>query len=458
MYYPLNTIISQRLKLGCQDFDNLTMDEKAARILMQDTDMTTEQAMAKVSTVKTLTKVARSRVDQLKTTGKEKFRLHIKDMNLSATDLTVLLVAATDPLLRHLDNDHIEMLNLSESMVNDIHNLKTMYYAGINPVYDENKLIEMLSCVLTDRAVIDLAEGENPALVKPVDQTISDFAPSELAASSLVKMAQLNQMPDSWKSYSQQDLTRLYTFVRSNPQCRWSDDLIIDTLTDTLITTVLHEYSESKLTQSDINESSVCISDRQLLAVAAMLNLKATGKLDEPLSKLSDDDLATATLCCEELNYYFDKLAQPSCPDAETLWDIVGNLIAGGLLIVVAAVSGLLSEVFWAVLFGFCAFAFLVNAIATASPFLFPAGIGETRVGVACKAGIRRLKRLMAQKTADATRKLCGFFRTFKTAASSAIADAKNALRERDAVHNAAEHNATEQASENESGKELALA
>lgn len=154
------------------------------------------------------------------------------------------------------------------------------------------------------------------------------------------------------------------------------------------------------LSCSDMNPEDFesCTPDQRCeLAIATAMNLKKTNKLSFDCSEISDEDYATLVCAMDSVNGYCMAAAAGGMSMAD-VFRTAGNMILGSAMIVVGAVGFVLADGFIAGCISLIALLFgcrqLSSAIKSAYHSLFPAGLSETRVGVAVTNTVRTVARV----------------------------------------------------------------
>jgi len=390
------TVISQRLKLATADLGvgNTTLDDLLNRILSQNLTLTPEELNRQRNRVKQLYAQTKGQMEALQSANHYALARELNKMELSAdrlADVTgYLSKTVLDTDIRHTIPAEIrrELEMISEQ--------------GAQCTLDPQRIPQLLSFCLVERSKQILASGKQ---YSPQKQTKEQ----QLAGVKAVQQLRNGDfLPDYLVHLSDERIAQLMNYKNAKNILSMSDHDRINCMMNALAGETLTDLAKSKLTQ-DLPAQEVSDGDlraRHMLAIASMLNMKATGKLPSQLDNCTEVRLAAMAYASTELNYYFDEAAA-SRVSMETFMEIAENLLVAALLLYVTADllfgGGIIGipVVIMALITSSFSLVAVAQAIAVLLADLYPAGIDETRLGIAVKAGVDKIRRFAADMIAN---------------------------------------------------------
>lgn len=417
----INVIISQRLKLAEKDLAKESapdLNTVIGSILFRDRKLDQSQRKAERRKLALLYHKSRMSVNSFQGKGKRMLHKDISEMELTRDEMTEWTTQLASTLFRVYDSQQIGESPLPEDIRCD---LKVLIDAqkldgednrkmanALRLGIDDKRMMELLLCCVVEIGKLDIAEGilqfpEGDPESKTKEVTEPDTASTILSAKALQKLKAMGHLSEDWQKIPDEKIAPLLHFVRNDQTIHKSPELILENLTDAMIGQTIATQAQAKenreekamaLTEDDKRE-------RHLLAIAAMLNLKATGKLPPEMADASDEQLAAMAYTATELNFYFNEATAN-----DMTWDDFFK-IAGDLI--VAAIFGVL---------GFCcvfpyydplctiigSFLLLISVIYIAEAVdifltkMFPYGVEETRMGIVVKAASREIQDFASHK------------------------------------------------------------
>ncbi|MBQ9968839.1 MAG: hypothetical protein IJO88_08990 [Oscillospiraceae bacterium] len=372
----INAKVSQRIKLAKEDLDhNADLETVMGKLISQDRYMTQEETHSEMARIIELTKAAQSKLQKYKEKSVDELIAEIEQIEgLNEDLLGRWTVQAARELYRDLE--HSGLSNIDRANLEVLRSEE----AGVYVLSREEK-IHLLAKVLRENGMTKLADGTMH--IDAAGEQITEeelFENDELAVMALRELKKKGVLPDVWKDVPEEKLEKLIYYGRTGDMARMDTERMIRNLTDLMTRDTLVKFADVRAqAQNDLYEIPEGeMEQRQLLAVAAMLNLKQTGDLPCDWNDMSDEQLVDMVCCATELYRYYDGL---SATDVD--WEMMNNYV--GILFMVALLTWTAAELLGTVgiVLG------VVAAVFVALDFintLLPAGIGETRIAISIKA------------------------------------------------------------------------
>lgn len=397
----VNTIISQRLKLAQQDLVNADWETVFSRVISQDRNLTPEEIEAEKTAVRALYDNSRAVVENLQNNSEDYFRTKIQAQNMTKAELVNWTVHAAERVLQLEGSDKVgETGFIPDAVRFELHQLLAEKKANAETVLSEARVTELLSYCMQTLTMVTLctpsAETVKNAEAESENRNISEDA---LAMKAVKALREAGKLPEYWNGVNDSEIAKLFYFVRQDDTVHESNQSLIRALTDLYVLDFLKTKEEATVEAVELTEAD--IEARHLLAVAVIRNMRITNKLPEEFSSLSDEELAVVAYAGTQMNFYFNEAAAGHL-SMDLFMRIAEKLVYAIVLTVVAAVmfveSGFFCKIVLA-LFSFGVLCILLDAIDDLLSSLFPAGVDETRIGIAVKAGIGQIRNFAAKAT-----------------------------------------------------------
>lgn len=390
MKYDLNldAIISQRLKLATQDLKNADCPTVLTRVIDQDRRLSDEEIQQEVQQVERLCAKSKATVSRLGDNKMGFFSEKIKSMNLSKNEMMAWTSQTARQVLAFNASTEVAPGGfIPEPLYLELQQVVAAHGSNTETPITEDRLTELQIYCLN---MLTLLCFKNPALdngKEPVLDFAEDSATVSLAEKALVTLRSNGMLSEHWEKIPDDQIGEVLRIASHDNTARGSAESVLDALTQFYVL----EFAK---TRADENQPVYEMDDqdlqaRNMLSIAVIRNLKATGKLPRELDALNEEDLALAAYCGSELNFYFDEAAAGKIT-LNTFLEMALPLACALFFVFLAALF--LTEpadprfVITGIFFALCAVYYVSMAVDVFLRDAFPAGVGETRLGIAVRA------------------------------------------------------------------------
>jgi len=341
---------------------------------------------------------SRAKIRSIQTVGSKNIEYKLRELGFSKEQLTDMTAQSIKILRSTMESSTVSGWNLSDETVTAMNYVESAHRNNSDSNFSYDFMLTLLSECLSENFLIRLAEGDSFEEIansrSPLELANNMIENPEFAAEAIRGMRTLGKLPAEWEPFSDSQILDLLKIACCDPLVKMNSEQLQKLFMETLSASVLLDMAEK-----NTSRISTGVPERCELAIAILLNLRATGKLPDCLEDFSNEELALMVAASEELNFYFDEAVSGKLTSEELfnvitpiilalLFAILTALLLANGVVVIAGVSVNLAV--YALFTGLSAASCVFEAVDTYISAKWPLGLSETPVGVSfTKARIR---------------------------------------------------------------------